>query len=153
MPIQAQPELLTGIIRLSLILEDRLMDLPHLLQPLDLLLPNSILILDFHWRLNHILSLIALFNLRLIWYSLRCIYYFEILLVIIKYLLKYWRLLLILLDSLLSQCLRFEAHYTLCILKAWIVAVAHDGPRLLVLSPINNGRRFCVVFSQVSSWW
>jgi len=31
MPIQAQPELFTAIIRLSLILEDRLMDLTHLL--------------------------------------------------------------------------------------------------------------------------
>ena len=154
MPIQAQPELLTAIIRLSLILEDRLMDLAHLLQPLDLLLPHPILILYEHWRLDHIFFLVAFFNLRLIWYSLKWIDYLEILLVVVKYLLKYWRLLLILLDSLQSQCLRFEAHYTLCVLKAWVVALTHDGPRLLVFPPRNNGRRFCVVFSQViSSWW
>jgi hypothetical protein len=153
MPIQAQPELLTNIIRLSLVLEDRLMDLSHLLQPLDLLLPHPILILSRHRRLNNRVFLVVLISLRLIRYCQGWIDYLEILLILAKYLLNYWHLQLILLDSLLSQRLRFEAHYTLCLLKAWIVAVTHDGPRLLVLPPRNNGRRFCVLFGKVSCWW
>lgn len=152
MPIQAQPELLTNIIRLSLVLEDRLMDLPHLFQPLDLLLPHPILILCEHWRLNHRFFLVVLIVLRLIRYRLGRIDYLEILLILAKYLLNYWRLQLILLDSVVSQCLRFEAHYALCLLKAWIVAVTHYGPRLLVLPPRNDGRRLCGVFGKVSCW-
>ena len=128
------------------------MDLTHLLQPLDLILPHPILILSGHRRLNNRFFLVVLISLRLNGYCQCWIDYLEILLILAKYLLNYRHLQLILLDSVLSQRLRFEAHYTLCLLEAWIVAVTHDGPRLLVLPPRNNGRRFCVVFCKVSCW-
>ena len=79
--------------------------------------------------------------------------YLEILLILVNNLLNYWYLHLIPLDCILSQCLRFEAHYTLCLLKTWIVAATNDRPRLLVLPTCKNGRRFCVLFGKVCSRW
>ena len=103
MPVQTQPELLTYIDRLSLILEDWLMDLAHLLHPLDLLLPHPILILDEHRRLVHMFFLVDLTGLMLIRYCLGWVDYLEILLIVVNNLLNYWYLHLIPLDCILRH--------------------------------------------------